>query len=479
MTLRNRLLIMIALLVLPALVRVLFYYQFPYWNSNVKTPDYVSFSVSEPPTPSSQVKPAAGMADGRIVLVDNSHGNQFQPDEIEPLVTALNTRGARVEVDDKDKTLQAKLKYASAYLIFSPSTDFSGDEILQIQQFVAGGGRLLVFADPTRSLIDYDLFGNATIFPDVNFANPVVAPFGLAFTNDYLYNLKNNEGNFRNVEFTSFGKNPLTQDLKMVVFYGAHGVHSDHGTLLASGNADLLSSLTDKGGGLSSMALSADGQVLAIGDFTFLTNPFNQVADNNLLLAHIADFILGGQRTPQLANFPYVFQRPASLVFSDSNTALSSDLLGPIATLQQSLNAVNIPVTVASKAGKDNDLILLGTFSDIDTNLASAVQPFDLLNGDGAVSIRGFGKIDTSGNGLLLFSHGPANNTLILLTDSASNLPALIKLVAGGDLSACVVQGNVGVCSLTDTSSDSGFDSGSGDFGSITDTPTPDPFTGP
>src|SRR5688572_10388122 len=329
MTSRNRILIVIALLTMPVLLRILFFYQFPYWNTNIQTPDYTSYSISEPPTPSSSVKPAAGIANRKVVLIDNTHGNQFRLDEVEPLVTALSARGARAEFDQEDEILASRLKYASAYIVFSPSVAYTADELLQIQQFVANGGRLLVFADPTRSLVDYDFFGNGITFPDVNYANPLIAPFGLSLFNDYLYNLKDNEGNFRNVEFSEFVENPLTRDLNMVVFYGAHSVHTDSGAALALGSADSLSSLTDQGGGLSAMALSANGQVLAMGDFTFLTNPFNLVADNNLLLSHVADFAVSSRRTPSLANFPFVFEHPVSLV-STGSVELSSELLGPI-----------------------------------------------------------------------------------------------------------------------------------------------------
>jgi hypothetical protein len=445
MTSRNRILIVIALFLVPILARALFFYQFPYWNSEIETPDYTSYSVPEAPTPSSTLKQAAGLADGKVVLIDNSHGNQFQPDEVEPLVTALSARGAHVELDKDDKALQAKLKYASAYIVFSPSVSYTGEEILQVRQFAANGGRVLVFTDPTHGLTEFDLFGGAEAFPDVNYANPLIAPFGLSFVNDYLYNLEDNEGNFRNVEFTDFAKSELTKDLNMVVFYGAHTVHTSNGATLANGAAGTLSSLTDRGGGLSSMALSADGQVLAVGDFTFLTNPFNQVADNNLLLSHVADFALSGKRTPLLSNFPFVFERPVSLIYT-SDAAFTSPLLRPLAALQQSLRAVNISVNLSSEPARDGDLIVLGTFSAAD-DLRPYLQPFNLsLDEGGTIDLPGFGNVETSGSGLLLFNRGPKTNTLVLLAETTGDLPALIELVAAGDLSACVIQVSVAVC---------------------------------
>ena len=448
MTIRNRILIAAALLAIPILLRFLFFYQLPYSNLNIQKPDFAQNTVPEPPTPSSKVASVVGVASGKVVLIDDFHGNLFDPSEIEPLVTAISARGANVEFDTGSKPLESKLKYASAYIIFAPSTAFSSDELRGIQQFVASGGRLLVFADPTRALTSFDSLGNPSTVPDVNYSNPLIAPFGLTLVNDYLYNLEANEGNFRNVKFTDFADSPLTKDLHMVVFYGTHSVHAETGTALATGNEKTFSSLTDHGSGLSPIAISANKQVLAVGDFSFIMNPFNQVADNALLLAHIADFAVGGERNPTLANFPYLFHHPVSLI-ATGDLQLTSDSLGPVSNLQKSLKAVNIPVNIRQKAAQGDDLIVLGIFK-ASNDLTPYVEPFniDLENVKDGVEIPGVGKISSSGNGILLFNHGPKSNTLTLLAPTANDLPALITLVASGDLSSCVLQDNIGVCAI-------------------------------
>ena len=83
----------------------------------------------------------------------------------------------------------------------------------------------------------------------------------------------------------------------------------------------------------------------------------------------------------------------------------------------------------------------------------------------------GLGKVSANDSGLLLFSKGPASNTLVLLAPTAKMLPELVRLVAGGDLSACVVQENLGVCSLmpVEEEEDYSFDDYYFDF----DFPTP------
>lgn len=448
---RNRIFLAIVLFLIPILARTFTYYQNPFYKAEIQRPDYTRFQLPEPPTPSSAaVAIAAPAGEGKVTILDAYHGNQYTPNEIEPLVTALSARGGRVEFDRGAQPLANQLKYASAYFIMSPSIAFSNEELRAIYQFVESGGRLVVFADPTRATIAIDaLTGSAMYSPDVNYANPVLAPFGLSIVNDYLYNVQDNEGNFRNVKFTDFADHSLTRGLKMVVFYGVHSVKNSAGMPLVNADRNTFSSLTDRAGAFSPLALSDNGQVLAVGDFSFLTNPFNQVADNGLLLDAIADFALGSERVASLVNFPYLFSRPVNLT-AVGDVQLDASLLGPIASLQNALKLVNIPLSVRAKTSDGNDAIILGTLQDSDA-IKSYAQPFGigLDELEKGLEIKGLGPVSAKDSGLLLFSKGPKSNMLVLLAPTAKMLPELVKLVAAGDLSECVVQENIGICALT------------------------------
>ncbi len=447
----TRIILAVALFFIPILARAVTFYQNPFYKTEVARPDFASFKLPEPPTPSASLTAVAAPANkGKVVIVDASHGNQYVPNEIEPLVTALSARGGRVEFDKGIQPLASQLKYASAYIIFSPSLTFSAEELHAIRQFTESGGRLLVFADPTRLMITYDSYsGAAFLSPDVNYINPVLAPYGLSFANDYLYNLQDNEGNFRNVKFTDFTGNPLFSGLNMVVFYGVHSIQTNTGSLLIRSDSNTFSSLTDQQGIYTPLALSEDKQVLAAGDFSFLTNPFNQIADNGMLLGAIADFALDDERAPSLTNFPYLFSQPTSLV-TVGEVQLDASLLGPIAALQNALNLISIPLRVRAKAPDGNDVIVLGALKDKDA-IAIYTKPFGItLDGEKSeLIIKGLGKVSDTDSGLLLFSRGPKSNTLVLLAPTAKMLPELVGLVASGNLSSCVAQENIGICSLT------------------------------
>jgi hypothetical protein len=452
---RKLVLYTLAAFLLPLVVR--FAWFFPGFNfpHAVATPDYANLKLPQAPvsTPhTEEVKQKGG-----TVLVDYSHSNQFQANEIQALVDALNRRGAHVDLNSDASRLESQLRAASAYVIISPSVSFSADEMVLIRDFVDRGGRMAVFTDATRGLLLYDFFGNPVVnAPDVNVVNPLLEPFDITVNADYLYNLVENEGNFRNVYFGSFGKSDLTWGLTKVALYGAHSMESDSGLALLVGDGKTFSSTTDaapgpdtKQPGWAAAILSKDGNVLAIGDFTFLSGPYSTVGDNATLITDIADFLLSGKRKVALADYPFVFNDSTVSVLPTSDVQMTAEMIGALSRLQFSFRSINRQIKIADEAPTDGDLLVLGTFSPSD-DLDKYVKSYKLgLDGFSSyIEVPGFGKLGRSGNGLLLFNTGKAGNTLVLLADSVDDLTTLMDTLSGGDLTDCVIQGDVGACSI-------------------------------
>jgi len=457
---RNRYWIAMVVLILPALLRGVWFYHGLPSHSKVEQPDYAANVLPQPPV-STPAPENVTLTSGKVVVLDDNHSNQFVPSEVENFISELTKRGARVEVDTGDPSLFTRLRYASAYLIFSPSTYFSAEEVNQLKAFVSQGGRLIVFADPTRGLtsIDYST-GSTYSKPDVDYLNPVLAPYGVAVNKDYLYNLDKHEGNFRNIFFTQFGRHALTDGLSQVVFYGAHSMQTEGGTPLILGDAKTLSSNTDAGGGLVAAALSGNGNVLVFGDFSFLVPPYNTVADNNLLIGRIADFALSGSHTHVIADFPYVFDRTVSVV-PTGKLQLGTDILGSLASLQKAIEETDIKLEFNPKPDSSTDRLVLGIISPGE-DLAPYLEPFDLgMDDPQSITLPDFGTINRAGIGLLLYQHTATRNTLVLLTDSESDLPSLVSSLAAGDLTSCVVHEDVGACAV---GSGGGSYSGSSSF---------------
>ncbi len=458
---RYRLPIAAALFLLPILIRGVWFYQGVFWRTEtVATPDYGSYTIPQPPL-STPVPAAESAPSHAIILLDQAHVNLFSPSELETLTSILQTRGARVESvapgSYGERTLADQLKYATSYISVCPISSYTTAEVQLLQDFVRRGGRLLVLTDPTRSAVSYDYYGygSATVMADVIAANSLLAPYDIAFVDDYLYNMTSYEGNFRNVFFTDFSANPLTKDLTKVVLYAAHSLKTGSGTVLIQSSRTTKSSRTDSDGAYAVAAVDAGANVLAIGDMTFLQPPYNQVADNAILIRHVADFLLEAPRVRDLKDFPFLFQREVAIV-PMSDVILSADLLGPIQALQQNLSGGGIPSAMAPGVMAGKDLILLATFSS--PGIGDYLSPLGIrlpsltsypsARAYPQIEIPGFGSVPASGIGLILLSRTEDRSTLILLAEDSTALSELLGVIGPAGFSNCVLQGNAAVCGL-------------------------------
>lgn len=480
--------IALAALLVPSLARTLWLYNGVPVRPEVATPDYVGMTMPAPPIGTPQSVSEVKTQTGSVVLLDYAHANLFQPNEIQPLLDQLQMRGARVELNTDPETFERQLKYASSLLVISPNTAFTADEIRLSRAFVERGGHLAVFTDPTRGTLTYDFFsGSMSMFPDVNAANPLLAPFGLSINGDYLYNLLENEGNFRNVYFDQFNKDELTFGLSRVTLYGTHSVRADGGKVLFLAAEQTVSSLNDAAPSTDEQvwgaaALDESGKVLAFGDFTFLTSPYQSVTDNATLMGNIADFLLAGEQETSLVNFPYLFRTGSVDILPLGELTWTPELVSAVGGIQSALQTINVDTRVTTRAPVEGNLIVLGTFTP-DEDLLPFLEAFhlDLTPDAETISIPGFGEVTRSGNALLLFEAGRRGNTLVMLTDTPEDMLLLLEAM-GNDLSGCFLQAHIGVCGLgysdsssseEDTSSEEQTTSSSEGETQSQDTPTP------
>ncbi len=260
-----RILIAFFFLLAPLLARTLWFYQgFFIRNKPVTTPEYLSLQMTEPArsTPLAIENKSKSNA---TVLLDVAHGNMYSLSEIEPFTQMVYKLGGTLKAYTSDDDLPETLKSADAYVVIAPTLGFSKFEIQSVMDFVARGGRLLVITDPTRDYSMYGyVYGNyASMLESVNLANQLLVPFGISFSEDYLYNQVNHEGNFRNIILEDILKDPLTVGVTRLVFYGTHSVKTE-GQALLTADEDTLSSLNDLGGGLAVAATTVNGNVMAL-----------------------------------------------------------------------------------------------------------------------------------------------------------------------------------------------------------------------
>ncbi len=364
--------VVIVLLVAPLAIRWFYYYEGRYQPGKVARPDLAQ--IEEPlaePQPFADRQVTAGSG---TVLVDLAHANRVKMAELGVLQARLAARGHRLEpVADADE-LAGQLRHAQALIIASPAEDWSADEIQQAVDFVDKGGRLLLVTDPSRFEPLYDEWGGFIgLDHDVPHINDLAARFGLLFQEDYLYNTVDNAGNFRNIKLNGFATDPLTRGLEQIVFFATHSIVSDSPALVTAGG-DTRSSTSEQVQDLTVALLAAGGDVLALGDLTFMTEPHNTVYDNAQFIANIADFLSSGQRQYELSDFPFFFGPQVDLIYTGS-PLLGSSLLEGGSSLQTLFAAEDKVLTLRVTEDEDRDTLFFGLYEQaegVESYLAEA-----------------------------------------------------------------------------------------------------------
>lgn len=455
---RQTLILAILALLLPAILRGLWFYRGAPERNAISTPDYASFERPQAAVSTPDLEDVEEL--GGTVLLDAYHGNQFVLNEIESFTAAIRARGGALEIIADIYSLEIQLKTASAYVTVSPSVVFSQYETQLLKNFTDRGGKILVFTDATRNQLYFDyISGNPIAYGDSNAANSLLRHFDISVKNDYMYNTVENEGNFRNVIFDEFAKSELTFGLDEVALYGARSVETDSGMILLQGPQTNLSSLDDaydpNAGGA---AINEDETVVAFGDFTFLSAPYSTYTDNAALIQNLADWTLSGSQTPNLNLFPYVFSDDTVKVVVSPDLERDPSMVTALGSLQAAMRMLNLKVEFVDDLPSSGDVIAIGTF-DAAEDFEDYLLKVDVEIGDGLISSVAFGDVNSGGNGLILFDATNKGNTLALLAGSPEDLIALINVINYGTLGSCLTSEQVAICAVG-----SGEDFSSDDF---------------
>ncbi|MBA7630158.1 hypothetical protein ES703_37668 [subsurface metagenome] len=271
----KRIVIVLIGILIVVLGRGLFYYSGFYHAPPSDMPSFEHIVV--PAAPSTEFSDTYTPGQGTI-LFDLTHDNAFDIEELNVLISRLVSRGLTIEFlskeEETNESLEEKLEVADAFIIVCPQEEFSAEEREAVDGFLNNGGKLLLIADPTRS----------------SKINSISVKFGLVFEPGYLYNMKENDANYRNIFVTQFTENEITKNLERIALYTAGSISSDNWSI-AFVDENTLSSVIETRKGLSPIALSNESNVLTIYDLTFITEPYNGILDNNQLISNIANWL--------------------------------------------------------------------------------------------------------------------------------------------------------------------------------------------
>ncbi|VVB85847.1 Uncharacterised protein [uncultured archaeon] len=250
------------------LAQVLFFYRGIYIPSQVKEPDFLGINVNS--SVPLEINDSFTKGSG-TVLIDMSHGNKFDPDDMNFLLSRIMARGYHIEYLKDGSDLDKNLSDVTSFVVISPAASFSEEYVKSVKDFINRDGRLLMLSEPINK----------------SSINSLASEFGILFWNDYLYNLKENDGNFKYIYLTEFTEKNITKGLHRIVFYTPGSVFGNG--IIFTDNETYSSSSGVKG--RYPVAVEAmDSRIIAIGDVTFLSEPYN-VMDNNRLIYNIADFL--------------------------------------------------------------------------------------------------------------------------------------------------------------------------------------------
>ena len=459
---RTKLLLLLVLVALPVAGRLLWFHRGWY-----QPPEIPEIDESQMALPLPEYRPLADqpLETGGLVVIDLSHNNNLEVDDLTPLWDRLTARAVAIEtLDDSSDSLETQLRGAIALLVIAPTSNYTAEERDLIADFVEDGGRLLLAADPTRPVPpeqedeEEPLDLESIFFPSsaVPAINSLANAFGLVYFDDYLYNLVDNAGNYRNVKFTVLSdEHSLTQDLETIVFFAAHSLQTD-GLSLVNADENTLSSLRSGETGLTAAALAANGRVLALGDVTALTPSFHTIADNDRFLSNIADWLAAAPREWDLKDFPHLFRGPVDLV-QVSEGSLDPRLIARSGTLQELFQQSRLTLSLRAAADPDHDTLFVGTFDNVDLvqgYLATAGVTIVLAEADeeeeepqDTIEIEGLGTLGLEGTTLYVVDRSADRVVVVALAEDGEAAIQALERLTSVDFSGCVHGEGVTVCS--------------------------------
>ena len=409
---------------------------FFFYRGGYQAPPTVKIPFEEITAPSSSLGAFAEVPPIRsgVLLLDLVHSNNFEEAELGSLMSRLEDRGYTIDLlgerDHKDfpppdvtqrlALLDEKLRGANSFAVILPDDSYATQEVDIVERFVKKGGRLLLIADPTR---DHDI-------------NSLANRFGIAFQSDYLYNTVEYDLNFQDIFIRDFRPDEITRGLSQIALYTAGSIKSFGGGL-AYTDANTRSSMVERAESFFPLVKGRDGNVVAISDLTFMIPPQNSILDNDKLVSNLADFLTGGDRRFELADFPHFFDADIDILLGRAS------LLGVATELKSLLSTFQLRSDIRGVEDLRSETIYLGLFEDS----PNVVQYLDVagIQVDGTLRTPFTPDIATDGTAIILLHRTRERHVLVILGHSEAILLDTIDRLGSGTFRSGLVDDMLGV----------------------------------
>ena len=381
---------------------------------------------------------AAGpvVVDRRVgkLVVDTVHFNFFLEGELEPLLSKVSGLGYDVDyfgdrlafrfirdASERASIMEDALRGADSLLVVAPIIEYGAEDAEVVRRFVGKGGKLLVMAEPTR----------------FHLTNSLVTSLGINYENDLLYNVVENESNYRNVLFRDFAPHAVTNGLSTIALYATGSITGEAEPLIF-GDENTRSSRREGAALLTPMVSVMDGRVVAIGDSTFMRPPFNEVLDNDLFLANLADFLTTSERIFDIEDFPAPFDNDVAV------TIISAEALDSATQLVEFLSSGARRARLETLERPAVDTVFLGLYADR-AEVEHHLQVSQVQFSGGQIRTPSTLAIPQRGSGLVLLDSRAGRNVLVIMASSERDMAFLVRLVITGEYRTGLVSPTLGL----------------------------------
>ncbi len=363
------------------------------------------------------------------VLIDLAHYNYYWPQELSLLHLRLISRGYSLDYLRETAELEEQLAESDAFVVILPGDPYMDQDVEVVEEFVDRGGKLFLVGDPAR-------------YSEIN---SLAMHFGLIFETDYLYNMTENEGNFRYIHVSDFDTDqPLVEDVDTITLFTAGTISSDQKGI-AFTCPDTYSSVGEHKQAMSPVALTGEGRVLAVSDLLFMTEPYNASTDNNQFIANIADWMTTPEEVDlppdveaDLAYFPDFLESEGSIAYSDLS------LLGPALQLEAYLDQTDRTFTPGRyRETMTGDLIFLGLYAHAQQD---AFPAFSLVSvQEDAIIVNDYEDIDREGSAVIFLEEAEDWRAVAVLASSEAIVEKMADYLIDGQFLNLLVSDHLAV----------------------------------
>jgi hypothetical protein len=189
------------------------------------------------------------------------------------------------------------------------------------------------------------------------------------------------------------------------------------------------------------MVLAADGNVLAMADYTFISPPYDRVLDNDQLLANLAEYLTTSDRRWDLEDFPGMLADEIDVIVTSPEvlgigTQLVSLFAGGTSTVQ--LRNLERPAI---------DTIFVGPYRDLE-RVTHHLDAGDVTVTSSQIRTAFAPPLPRDATPLVLLDSRGGRNVVVVLAESESQLGPIVTLLGSGAFKTELVSPNLGLYDL-------------------------------